>query len=173
MSLPPSSPAAPGSGLSLSRLLLSVSLPFYLLDQLTKWLAHAGSRENIEIIPGFFTLVYVTNTGAAFGLGKDSNVFFIGLSLVAALLITYLVRSGTFASPPQRWGLALLIPGLVGNLTDRLVHGAVIDFLSFHLGRGGPQWPAFNVADSCIFCAVVLFLWSSFREMKGEAAAGA
>lgn len=170
-----SSPSTVASGAlaSLPRLLLLWSLPLYLLDQATKWLAHWNLRDapTIEVVPGYFTLVYVTNTGAAFGLGTNSNTFFIFLSLGAAIFITYLIRSGVFTAPAQRWGLALLVPGLFGNLTDRLVHGAVIDFLSFHLGRGGPQWPAFNVADSCICVAVALFLWSSFRELKAEAAA--
>ncbi|MBS0657285.1 MAG: signal peptidase II [Verrucomicrobia bacterium] len=163
-------PAAP----SLPRLLLTCSLPWYAIDQATKWLAHWNLVDHHrEIIPGFFTLVYVTNTGAAFGLGKNSNTFFIFLACAAAVFLTWLARSGTFATAVQRWGFALLVPGLFGNLTDRLVHGAVIDFLSFHLGRNGPQWPAFNVADSCICVSVALFLWSSFKELKGESGAAA
>jgi signal peptidase II len=151
---------------SLGFLLLTLSLPLYLIDQATKILVHRLLGDPLEVIPGFFQLVYVTNTGAAFGLGKDNNYFFVGLSIVAAVAIFWLNRSGVFAGRWQRWGVALLVAGLAGNLTDRLFHGHVIDFLYFQAGPGGPHWPAFNVADSCICVAVVCFLWSSIKELK-------
>jgi len=70
----------------------------------------------------------------------------------------------------DRWrdlSLALLLAGIVGNLTDRLLYGHVIDFLLFdlHVPYAHP-WPAFNVADSCISVAVVLFIIQSFRKQK-------
>lgn len=157
-------PVSSRSGLGF--LLLTLSLPLYLLDQATKLLVHHHLGDPIEVIPGFFQLVYVTNTGAAFGLGKDNNLFFVGLSIVAAIGIFFLNRGGVFSGKWQRLGVALLVAGLAGNLTDRLAFGHVIDFLYFQAGRGGPHWPAFNVADSCICIAVVCFLWSSFKEMK-------
>jgi signal peptidase II len=71
---------------------------------------------------------------------------------------------------PDRWrdiSLALLLAGILGNLTDRLVYGHVIDFLLFNLHvRYADPWPAFNVADSCISIAVVLFIIHSFRGQK-------
>ena len=147
-------------------LLLAVSLPLLIVDQVTKQLVHRLVENSIEIIPGFFQIVYVTNTGAAFGIGKDNNYFFVGLSVVAAVSIFLLNRAGLFAGKWQRWGLVLLLPGLLGNFIDRLVFGHVIDFLYFQGGRGGPHWPAFNVADSCICLAVACFLWSSLKELK-------
>ncbi len=157
---------------SLARLLLYFSLPLYLLDQATKLLVLHRLENSIEVIPGFFQIVFVTNTGAAFGLGKDNNYIFVGLSLAAAFAIFFLRRAGVFDGALQRWGLALLLPGLFGNLTDRIAHGHVIDFLYFQAGTGGPHWPAFNVADACICVAVVCFLWSSFRELRSTEAAG-
>jgi signal peptidase II len=56
---------------------------------------------------------------------------------------------------------SLIIGGAIGNVIDRVVHGAVVDFLYFHIGRLG--WPAFNVADSAITAGVVLMLWAQFR----------
>ena len=61
----------------------------------------------------------------------------------------------------SRWACALILSGIFGNITDRLVHGHVVDFLDFYVGPN--HWPAFNVADSAIVIAVGLFLWSSFR----------
>ena len=74
---------------------------------------------------------------------------------------------------PDAWrdvSLALLLAGILGNLTDRLLYGHVIDFLLFNLHvRYADPWPAFNVADSCISIAVVLFIIHSFRGQKSAA----
>ncbi len=155
----------------LGLLLAAVSVPLYALDQATKWWAHYKILDPIAVIPGYFHFVYWTNTGAAFGLGKDNNTFFIVLSAVAAGLIWALHHAKLLGGAWQRWGVALLLPGLFGNLTDRLWHGHVIDFLLFHLGDNGPAWPAFNVADSCICVAVVCFVWGNLRELRAESAA--
>ena len=144
-----------------------LSLPLYALDQLTKWLAlrYVTPEEPRIIVPEFFALVFVTNTGAAFGSFKNNNLFFIGLSCVAlCFVLTLLVRR----HEPDTWrdvSLALLLAGVMGNLTDRLLHGHVIDFLLFdlHIPLAHP-WPAFNVADACICVAVVCFIIHSFRQ---------
>src|SRR5262245_20363776 len=136
------------------KLLLSVSIPLYIIDQLTKALvlAHISTDEMIPIIPGFFNLVQVHNTGAAFGMLKDNNLFFIALSFGALAILTILGWKGVFVDGPSRWAAALLVAGIAGNLTDRILHGHVVDFLDFILPLYG-RWPAFNVADSCICIA--------------------
>ena len=159
--------------LSFSRLLLVVTLPFYLLDQATKWvvLHYVNYGEEIPVIPGFFQLVHWRNFGAAFSLLSDktshSNAFFIGLSAVALVALAVLAWRGKFADRMSRVGWALLLAGILGNLTDRIFQGSVVDFLLFdlHVPLANP-WPAFNVADSCIFLAAGLFIWQSFREPK-------
>jgi signal peptidase II len=109
----------------------------------------------------------VTNTGAAFGSFRGNNTFFIAISSVALVIVLGLLLR---ARTPDRWrdlSLALLLAGILGNLTDRLVYGHVIDFLLFnlHIPYAHP-WPAFNVADSCISVAVVLFIIHSFSKQK-------
>jgi signal peptidase II len=148
---------------------LFLSLPLYGLDQLTKRLVlqFINPFDARIVIPDFFTLVNVTNNGAAFGTFKGNNTFFIGISLLALVVVTVLlVRS----HPADLWrdiSLALLLAGILGNLTDRLLYGHVIDFLLFNLHvRYADPWPAFNVADSCISIAVVLFIIHSFRGQK-------
>ena len=70
-------------------------------------------------------------------------------------------------SPRRAIELALLLAGVLGNLTDRLTHGHVIDFLLVNLHvRFANPWPAFNVADSCIFIAVICFIVHSLRKRK-------
>jgi len=151
---------------------LFLSLPLYALDQFTKFLVlrFIPPNRSLPLIPNFFDLVHVTNTGAAFGSFKNNNGFFIALSCLALIVVfAMLLRGG----PVDSWrniALGLLLAGVFGNLTDRLVHGHVIDFLLFdlHVPFAHP-WPAFNVADSCICIAVVCFIIYSFRESKGVA----
>jgi len=150
-----------------------ISLPLYALDQWTKqlvlrWISPEGPGR--IVITDFFNLVNVTNTGAAFGSFKNNNTFFIVISSIALLVVlTLLVRRHL----PDRWrdvSLALLLAGILGNLTDRLLYGHVIDFLLFNLHiRYADPWPAFNVADSCISIAVVLFIIHSFWKQKSPA----
>jgi signal peptidase II len=153
------------------RLLLLLTLPLYILDQITKFLvlANIPTHVTIEVIPGFFNLVQVHNTGAAFGMLKDNNWFFIGLASVALIAVAVMAKRGCFLDTPTRLGAALLASGILGNLTDRLLHGYVVDFLDVILPWYG-HWPAFNVADSCICVAAFLFLISGFLAPKAEKA---
>lgn len=160
--------------LPLPVLLLCVSLPLYVLDQVTKLLVlrTIDACGGFAVVPGWFDLVYLTNTGAAWGMFRNSNMAFAALSFVALFLLAVLYRQRSFESPAARLGFGLLLPGILGNLTDRLWHAHVIDFLSFDLHvPGASPWPAFNVADSCICVAVAcLFLgsWSAAREPQAR-----
>ena len=151
------------------RFLLFITLPLFVLDQLTKWatLAFIPLHHEIAIIPGFFNLVHVTNTGSAFGLMRGWFNFHVLFGFVmAVVMVVLLYRKST--DQLTRLASALILSGIFGNITDRIVHGHVIDFLDFDLGRH--HWPAFNVADSAIVIAVGLFLWASFREGKQKPA---
>lgn len=146
--------------------LLYLSIPLYLADQATKWLAenHLRDRDPISVIPGFFDLAYVQNTGAAFGMFKNQNILFVSISIIALSVMAWMFIKNSFTEAWSRTGGVLLIPGIIGNLTDRLMHGYVIDFLDFHIS--GNHWPAFNIADICICTAVGCFLIGSLREPK-------
>src|SRR5262250_4006956 len=115
------------------------------------------------LVADFFSLVNVTNTGAAFGSFRGNNTFFVVISVVALVVVTVLLVRPRRSDPWRDVSLALLLAGILGNLTDRLLYGHVIDFLLFNLHvRYADPWPAFNVADSCISIAVVLFIIHSF-----------
>jgi signal peptidase II len=155
------------------KLFLFLTLPLYVLDQVTKCLVlhFLAPYQEYEIIPGFFSLVHITNTGAAFGQFKNNNTFFIALSIVALVVIAVLLARRGPSDPWRRVALCLLMAGVLGNLTDRLVHGHVIDFLLFDLHvRFANPWPAFNVADSCICIAVGCFIIYSFRDSRPKEA---
>jgi signal peptidase II len=151
------------------KFILFLSLPLYAVDQLTKqlvlrWINHYEAR---IIVPNFFSLVNVTNTGAAFGSFRGNNSFFIVISIIALVIVVILLVRPRVSDRLRDLSLALLLAGILGNLTDRLVYGHVIDFLLFNLHiRYADPWPAFNVADSCISIAVVLFVVHSLRKRK-------
>ena len=151
------------------KFILFLSLPLYAVDQLTKQLVlrSISPFEAYIVVPDFFTLVNVTNTGAAFGSFRGNNTFFIIISIVALVVVATLLARRRQPDPWRDLSLALLLAGILGNLTDRLLYGHVIDFLLFNLHiRYADPWPAFNVADSCISIAVVLFIIHSFSKQK-------
>ena len=151
------------------KFILFITLPLYALDQLTKqWVLRSISPYDARIVvPDFFNLVNVTNTGAAFGSFRGNNTFFVVISVVALVVVTVLLVRPRRSDPWRDISLALLLAGILGNLTDRLLYGHVIDFLLFNLHiRYADPWPAFNVADSCISIAVVLFIIHSFGKQK-------
>ena len=154
------------------RFILFLSLPLYVLDQATKWLVLQNIRPEdpqLPVVHDFFYLVNVTNNGAAFGSFKNNNAFFIILSCIALVVVLALLLRRRRPDPLSDPSLALLLAGIMGNLTDRFIHGHVIDFLLFDLHiplRIFRPWPAFNVADSCICIAVVCFIIHSFKKPR-------
>lgn len=178
-------------------LFLSVVLPLYILDQVTKfWIVRRfppywldeGERDHIPVIDGFFNIVRVHNQGVAFGFGNGSAwapVVFLVVPLIALTLITLGWRKNFFVGFWGKIAASLLLCGILGNLTDRLVQGSlleelkdaplwerikagyVVDFLDFTIPVINYQWPAFNVADSCICIAAALLFFTGMKaDMK-------
>ena len=147
------------------KFILFLSLPLYALDQVTKQLIlrFISPDEPRVLIADFFSLVNVPNTGAAFGSFRGNNTLFVVISCVALVIVLGLLLRPRTRDHWRDLSLALLLAGILGNLTDRLLYRHVIDFLLFdlHVAYAHP-WPAFNVADSCISVAVVLFIIHSF-----------
>ncbi|MFP4476571.1 MAG: signal peptidase II [Desulfatibacillaceae bacterium] len=141
--------------------LAAIVVPLVVADQLTKaWiLASLRLYDGFAVIPGFFNIIHVRNTGGAFSVFSDSHqtlrvAIFVGGATLALLLVLYLYKQTPLAA---RWfaaSLALVMAGAVGNLIDRLRFGNVVDFLDFHVGSW--HWPAFNVADMCITVGVAI-----------------
>lgn len=167
------------------RLFLCLSLPLYLLDQWTKsWIVGRFQLyvDEQEIIPGVFALHHAANTGVAFGMFNGTayaNYAFTTLSLSVLVFLIWGCRTGVFPGKLSRFAVALLISGILGNLTDRLCRsgedgvlfgggflgGYVVDFLKFDFGFPPfNPWPSFNVADSCVVCAAILLAIASFLE---------
>lgn len=148
-----------------------ISLAVVVLDQATKvWIMQSMRlHESIPVIPNLFSITYIRNPGAAFGLLASSSsgfrfVFFGLTSLFAlGLLGTILLRL-----PQHDWmgqlSIAGILGGAIGNLLDRLRYGEVIDFLDFYLDAY--HWPAFNVADSAITVGVLFLILHFALEKK-------
>lgn len=157
------------------RLLLLLSLPLYILDQITKhWIVENFPLRGHGkvIIENFLVIHHIDNTGIAFGQfngGAYSNYIFGAIAVGALTFISWLYRKGMFPGVFSRVAIALLAAGVCGNFTDRLLHGYVVDFLSFdlHVPFANP-WPSFNVADSCVVIAAFLLAIASFKEAPPE-----
>ncbi len=153
--------------------LLMISIVVLVLDIYTKSLVltNFALHEARTIITNFFHLVYVRNTGAAFGLGADTGSTLVPLLLnvgaigVFALVIVYSLRTTTRERLLQI-GLHLIMGGAAGNLIDRFRFGYVVDFLDFFVVLGGREhhWPAFNVADSAICVGIALLFIDMWKK---------
>ena len=139
------------------------------VDQVSKIivLSALGPFQGVSVTP-FFKLVVVMNSGISFGLFASESELARYL-LVALALIVSIILMRWLASSTNRFvcaALGMIIGGAFGNVIDRLVHKAVVDFLDFHLY--GWHWPAFNVADSAITIGVALFVLASLLERYGR-----
>jgi signal peptidase II len=160
---------------------LVISAAIILLDLWTKSLvlARIDLHEAIPIIPNFFQLVHVRNTGAAFGIGANASsevvpIFLnVGAIAVFCVVVVYALRSAVTDRILQV-GLHLILGGAIGNLIDRFRFGWVVDFLDVYATWGGREhhWPAFNVADSAI-CIGIVLLFFDMRKKPEESAAAA
>ena len=149
------------------RVLLGLAVMVFVLDQLTKlWIAktlpygtYGELYGAIRVIKGFFYLVHVGNTGAAWSMFTGKSVFLAALAFVTLGAIFIWRHTLGLRHRFVQIGFGLLCGGIAGNLVDRLAHGHVIDFLDFHFGSY--VYPTFNVADSGICVGVVLYMiWS-------------
>ena len=142
---------------------LILTLMVVFLDRLSKAAIEAKTAEGWrhELIHNFMYLVHSKNPGIAFSIFADSNSHWVRYLLIAgslviiAMIAWYLVAAAGVSSRAAA-GLALLLGGATGNLTDRILHGAVTDF--FEVLFGAYRYPAFNVADSAITVGALLIL---------------
>lgn len=151
-----------------------VSMSVVVIDQVTKFSIMQSMRlhESIPIIPNLFSITYIRNPGAAFGLLATSSsgfrLVFFGLTSLFALA---LLGTILFRLPQHDWlgqlSIAAILGGAVGNLLDRMRYGEVIDFLDVYIDAY--HWPAFNVADAAISVGVVfLILHFALEKKQGE-----
>jgi signal peptidase II len=142
-----------------------------LIDQATKLYIDGSMRlyDSIPVIDNFFQIYYVRNRGAAFSFLSNASwrlPFFIGVSLIAAVVILVASRKLRDDQSLAQLSLAMIFSGAIGNLIDRVRLGEVIDFIDVHWYRH--HWPAFNVADSLICVGVFLLAVDMLLEEKRQ-----
>lgn len=157
------------------RTLITLALAVFASDQATKWWivarvpfdpfhSHAPGAD-IAVIDGFFYIIHVGNTGAAWSMFSGRSVTLAVLA-AATLVAIYLWRHTLgLKHPLSQVCFGLLCGGILGNLVDRIVHKHVIDFIDLHFGSY--VYPTFNVADSGICVGVILYLWQSLKKDQG------
>ena len=167
-----SEPRSLGVRIARYRLFFILSLAVFALDQVTKWLVAArfpfnprhlhGPGLDRAVIDGFFYLIHVGNTGAAWSILAGQGMLLATLGARALAAIFFWRHALGLRSTAVQIAFGLLCGGIVGNLVDRLMHGHVIDFIDLHFGSY--IYPTFNVADSGICVGVLFYLWLNLRE---------
>lgn len=144
------------------------------IDQLSKLYVHTQFQlhESLTIIPGFFSLTYVRNFGAAFGFLSQTpavfrDIFFLMIPPIACLLILFILIGVKNQDTKQIVALSSIFAGALGNYIDRLQFHYVIDFADFHLGQF--SWPAFNIADVAIVCGVITLTFFMYKDSDKNA----
>ncbi len=132
-------------------------------DQLTKYFAyiHLFNVQKVIFINEFMNLRPVWNDGISFGmlqgLGSFGRFFFI---IVACIIALWLIFNSVKLNKYSFISYNLIAGGALGNVTDRIIYGKVIDFIDLHINE--IHWPTFNLADSFIFIGVLIFIFSEF-----------
>lgn len=136
--------------------LFVISLCVLILDQLSKYyvLHHFAEGESVPVIQNVFHWTFILNPGAAFGMFAGSRWIFVGIAIVALVVLWYYRQDILESDLWTRYGVALFAGGAFGNVIDRTSRGLVIDFFDFRI------WPVFNVADIAICCGVGMIIWS-------------
>lgn len=162
-------PASPRPPVSFWGWPLFAAVLVLLLDQGSKLLitCHYPIGWNYALIEGFFDLVHVRNTGAAWGILNRHTWLLSLMSVAAFAALLMLFKRWNAGNRPTAFALAILQGGIAGNMLDRIFRKSVVDFLDFHIGEA--HWPAFNVADSAICVSVALLLILSFFVKSDDA----
>lgn len=140
----------------LMKKILIFSLIFIIIDVVVKVVVSncIGLYDTIKVIPGFFNLTYVRNTGAAFSIMENNRMLFIIIGLVAIFLIYKFLIKDKYLNKLSIISYSMLLGGIMGNMIDRILYGYVIDYLSFNIF--GFNAPIFNLADTFIVVSVIL-----------------
>ncbi len=140
----------------------SIAAISIMIDQIVKIIIRTKMKLNtsIPLIPNIFNLTYVENKGAAFSILQNTQIFLIIIGLVFLYVIDYYIKKEKKFDKLNIIALGLIIGGIIGNLVDRILLHAVVDYLDFTL----INFPIFNIADSCITIGVILFIISIIKE---------
>lgn len=145
------------------------------IDQLTKKaiMQNFFYGETYKVIPGFFSLAFVKNTGAAFGFGAGGpewfrQVFFLALPVLFCGWVAFLLYKSLKGPLYMSLAYSLIIAGAIGNLIDRFALGFVVDMFMFYWMKEENHFHVFNVADSCITVAAGLLILDYIKNLRAN-----
>ena len=138
--------------------IFSIYLFTCIIDQIIKLIIKFNMKvkDSITIIPKFFKINYLQNSGAAFSSFEGKKYILIIVSLIIFILLIKYIKENEITRKLEIIPLGMILGGLVGNLIDRVIYGYVIDYLSFTFF--GWEFPVFNLADSFIVVGVILLI---------------
>lgn len=146
--------------------IIGISFICVLIDQIIKLIISINMNvaDSINVIKNFFRITYLQNTGAAFSILSGNRIFLILITMIALLLIYFILIKDKEIKKIETICYGLLIGGIIGNLIDRVRIGYVIDYLDFNFWSY--HYPVFNFADICIVVSAVILLIISLKEVK-------
>jgi signal peptidase II len=151
-----------------------ITLLVLVIDHVTKWIVRVNMdlHDAIDILPNYLRLSYVQNSGVAFGLFATIEsawkpYVLAAMAVVAVIVILIYSSRMPLNRTLLQLALAITMGGILGNFTDRIMHGFVVDFIEFHVNESF-HWPTFNVADSAITIGIALLLIDTVKNPEME-----
>lgn len=147
----------------MKRDLIVIAFVSVVVDQLVKNILNyfLYVNQSISVIPGFFSITYVQNDGAAWSLFSGNLLFLIVITIIAIFALYFFFVKDKILNPIEVVSYGLLFGGIFGNFIDRILRGYVIDFLEFTFWNY--HFPVFNIADICIVIGVLLIIISIWK----------
>lgn len=138
------------------------------IDQLSKLLITntLDLYDKLTVIPNFFSITYIKNTGAAWGILNNNIPLLIAITLIAMFVLIKFIVNEKNLNKIDIIAYGMLISGIIGNFIDRVIHNYVIDFLDFRIF--GYSFPVFNIADTLIVMSVILMIILMIKRGKNE-----
>lgn len=146
----------------------SIASIVIMVDLILKFIVSSKLVENdiIKVIPNFFSIYYLKNTGAAFSILQDSTPFLVILSALILLVLNNYIDKEKDLNKISEISLGMVIGGIFGNMIDRIINHSVTDFISFRMFNY--NFPVFNIADIGITVGVFLLLISVLKDCRKE-----
>lgn len=148
------------------KLIYTISLITVLLDQIIKYIVMSNMtlHQEIKLIPNFFSLYYLKNTGAAFSILGNKTIILILVSIFCLIIIKNAIKKLKRVNTLTIISLGIMTGGIIGNLFDRILYKSVIDYLSFNIFNY--NFPVFNLADIGITVGAILLIIDLIIEEK-------
>ncbi|MBR4597529.1 MAG: signal peptidase II [Opitutales bacterium] len=149
----------------------------FALDRITKLLViylmpvdetSEGASSVVEIISGYFSLVHVTNRGAAWGILSGQTYLLSSIAIVTIASLWFFRRELGLSHALMQYAMGFFVGGILGNLFDRIYYGYVVDFIDVTIPVVDYRWPAFNIADCGIFIGVAMYVIVSLAIERRE-----